>query len=223
MVGKVPLQRRSGDDTVSLGGDSGQVEPSAASPRERIVSTAYDLFSRHGLRAIGVDRIIAEADVAKTTLYRHFRSKDDLVLAVLNRREEIWVEEWLLHARGRSPEEQLLAIFDAFDEWFREGEYEGSLFVNSLLESHDRTSQVGAASVTALAKIRSMIRGLAEEAGFRDAQAFAAQWQLLMLGSIVQAAEGEAEAALRARDIGMLLIEREGLGATDGAEGVRAR
>jgi AcrR family transcriptional regulator len=208
---------------VSRGSDSGRVEASAGNARERIVSTAYDLFSLHGLRAIGVDRIIAEAGVAKTTLYRHFRSKDDLVLAVLSRREEIWVEGWLLHARGLTPEGQLLAIFDTFDEWFREEEYEGSLFVNSLLEAHDRTSPVGAASVTALANIRSLVRRLAEQAGVRDAPTFAAQWQLLMLGSIVQAAEGEAEAAHRARDIGVLLIQREGLDAADAGARTQAR
>jgi AcrR family transcriptional regulator len=208
---------------VSLGSDSGQVEASAAGARERIISTAYDLFSVHGLRAIGVDRIVAEAGVAKTTLYRHFRSKDDLVIAVLSSREEIWVEGWLLQGRGRTPEGQLLAIFDTFDEWFRTPVYEGSLFVNSLLETHDRTGRVGAASVMALAEIRSLVCRLAEEAGVRDAHTFAAKWQLLMLGSIVQAVEGEPEAARRARDIGALLIERELLGATDRAASTQAR
>jgi AcrR family transcriptional regulator len=201
---------------VSLGSDSGQVEASPAGARERIVSTAYDLFSLHGVRGTGVDRIIAAAGVAKTTFYRHFPSKDALVLAVLKRREEVWFEGWLLHgieARGRTPAEQLLAIFDAFDEWFRQDDYEGCLFTNSLLESHDRTSPIAAASVMGLVRIRALLRRLAEEAGVRDAPSFAAQWQLLMLGSIVQAAEGETEAAQRARDIGVLLIRREGLDA----------
>ena len=211
--------------TVSLGADSGQAEPTADA-RERIVSTAYDLFARHGLRAIGVDRIIAEAGVAKTTLYRHFRSKDDLVLAVLQRRQELWLGGWLLpaiEARGNTPDAQLLAMFDAFDEWFRREDYEGCLFANSLIESHDRMSPVGAESVTRLAHIRAVIRSLAEQAGVRDAHTFAHQWHILLLGSIVQAAEGHAEAAHQARAVAELLIAHEKLGATDSVSQAQAR
>lgn len=211
---------------MSLGSDSGPVEASPAGARERIVSTAYDLFTRHGLRAIGIDRVIAGAGVAKTTLYRHFRSKDDLVLAVLKRREEIWIEGWLLHGiepRGRTPEAQLLAIFDAFDEWFRQAEYEGCFFTNSLIETHDRTSPIGEASAVGLAKVRVLIRSLAEQAGVRDARTFAHQWQILLLGSIIQAAAGNTDAARQARDVGVLLIEHERLGAADRAAGTQAR
>jgi AcrR family transcriptional regulator len=223
-VGWLPNGGRA-DETVRAGSDSGDVAPAAAGARERIISTAYDLFARHGVRAIGVDRIIAEAGVAKTTLYRHFRSKDDLVLAALKRREEVWLEGWLLRsieAPGRTPEEQLLAIFDIFDEWFRRGDYEGCLFANSLIETHDRSSPVGAASVAALANIRAVVRGLAKEAGVRDAHTFARQWQILMLGSIIQASEGDTEAALQARDIAVLLIERERLDPGGPAAWIRA-
>jgi AcrR family transcriptional regulator len=198
-----------------------QIEPSPGA-RERILSTAYDLFARHGIRAIGVDRIISEAGVAKTTLYRHFQSKDDLVIAVLERREEIWLVGWLqprIEALGDSPDGRLLAIFDAFGEWFLEEGYEGCLFVSSLIDAHDRTSPIGAESATRLANIRSLVRTLAEQAGVRDAHAFAHKWQLLMLGSIVQAVEGHPGAAQQARALGELLIEQEGLGAADGAAG----
>src|SRR4029077_15652150 len=68
-------------------------EPSDA--RERIMVVAYDLFCKHGIRAVGVDTIIEQADVAKMTLYRHFGSKDELVLAVLDRREHLWTRDWL--------------------------------------------------------------------------------------------------------------------------------
>src|SRR5438105_1120555 len=59
-------------------------------PRERLLRTAYDLFAAHGILATGIDRIVAEAGVAKMTLYRYFPSKEDLVLAVLDLREEVW-------------------------------------------------------------------------------------------------------------------------------------
>ena len=70
-------------------------ETSVESARERILRTAYELQSRHGLRAVGVDRISEEAGVAKMTLYRHFRSKEELALAVLERREQTWSRGWL--------------------------------------------------------------------------------------------------------------------------------
>ena len=191
---------------------TGDKHTPSAGARERIVSTAYDLFSQYGVQAVGIDRVIAEAGVAKMTLYRHFRSKDDLALAVLERRRELWTKEWLereIEERGETPEGRLLAIFDAFGEWFRQTDYEGCLFVSSLLESHDRTTPVGAASALALADVRSLVLRHAEEAGVPDPELLAHQWQILMSGSIVTAAAGDTEAAERARAVASLLLERK--------------
>ncbi|EUA88336.1 hypothetical protein I551_5236 [Mycobacterium ulcerans str. Harvey] len=82
-----------------------------------------------------------------TTLYRHSATKDDLVLAVLQRREEPWtfgLIEQKSRARGNTPEEQLLAIFDVLHEWFqsRDG-YEGCSFINVLLELGPITRRAG--------------------------------------------------------------------------------
>src|SRR4030095_3672660 len=110
------------------------VEPKA---RERILETAYELFSRRGVRSVGVDEVIERAGVAKATLYRHFQSKDELVLAFLERRERRWTLDWVeAEARigGSTPEEQLLAIFDAFDGWFRRDDFEACSFINVMLE-----------------------------------------------------------------------------------------
>src|SRR5207245_6427395 len=68
---------------------------SHGSARERVLQTAYDLFCRHGVQAIGVDRIVAEAGVAKMTLYKHFRSKQELIVAALDLLEELWMQAWL--------------------------------------------------------------------------------------------------------------------------------
>ncbi|MGB8875125.1 MAG: helix-turn-helix domain-containing protein, partial [Solirubrobacteraceae bacterium] len=105
--------------------------------RDRILETAYELFARHGIQAIGVDEIIRQAGVAKATFYHHFPSKDDLVLEFLNLREERWTLAWIdAEARHRAdtPEEQLLTIFDLFDEWFHREDFEADSFVNVLLE-----------------------------------------------------------------------------------------
>jgi AcrR family transcriptional regulator len=180
--------------------------------RERILHTAYDLFARHGIRAVGVDRIVAESGVAKTTLYRHFVSKDDLVVAVLALREDLWSRDWLqyeVELRGGPASARLLAIFEVFGEWFRTDDYEGCLFMRTLLELGDRTTSPAAASVEALARIHTWLTGLAQEAGVRDPARFAAQWQLVMLGSLAKAATGDTEAAAEARGVASLLLEQE--------------
>jgi AcrR family transcriptional regulator len=179
------------------------------SPRERILASAYDLFSHKGVRAVGVDEVIARAEVAKATLYRHFASKDDLVLAFLQEREQLWTRDWVeaeARRRGETPEGRLLAIFDLFDEWFRRDDFEGCSFINVLLETNDRQTRIGSASAAHLANIRSIIRQLAAEAGLSDPDGFAHSWHILMKGSIVAAGEGDRDAARRAQAMGRLLI-----------------
>jgi AcrR family transcriptional regulator len=178
--------------------------------RERILGTAYELFSRRGIRDVGIDEVIERAGVAKATLYRHFPSKDDLVIAFLELREERWTMAWVeseAKRRGTTPEDQLLAIFGLFDEWFHRDDFEACSFINVLLEMGP-AHRVGQASVRHLASIRSVVRRLAEEAALRDPESFAHSWHILMKGSIVSAAEGDTEAAQRARSMARLLIEQ---------------
>jgi len=184
------------------------------SARERILDTAYELFSRHGTRAVGVDRIIAECGIAKMTLYRNFPSKDDLILAFLERRDELWTRAWLqaeAQRRGSTPAERLLAIFDTFSGWFHQEGFEGCSFINVMLEIDDISNPVRQATVRHLADIRTFVAGLAEEAGIQDPDGFARQWHILMKGSIVSAAEGDLEAAARARQLGGLLLAHHGI------------
>jgi AcrR family transcriptional regulator len=178
--------------------------------RERILESAYDLFAQRGVRAVGIDEVIERAGVAKATLYRHFPSKQDLVLAFLHRREALWTHEFVeaeARRRGSTPEEQLLAIFDVFDEWFRKDDFEGCSFINVLLETADRAQPIGNACALYLENIRAIVRTLAEEAGLRDPEGFAHSWHILMKGSIVAAGEGDHEAAQRGMAMGCLLID----------------
>jgi AcrR family transcriptional regulator len=184
------------------------VEPAA---RERILESAYDLFSRKGVRAVGVEEVIERAAVAKATLYRHFPSKDDLVLAFLRRREEVWTHGWVeaeARRRGASPEDRLLAIFDLFDEWFHRDDFEGCAFINVLLETANLKHPIGRASAEHLENIRGILGTLADEAELRDPDEFAKSFHILMKGSIVQAGEGDLEAAARAKEMGRDLIEK---------------
>ena len=182
--------------------------------RDRILETAYDLFSRHGIRAVGVDRIVAESGVAKMSLYRHFPSKDDLVLTFLQERERRWTNDWLraeVESRGATAGQRMLAIFDVFGEWFLIEDFEGCSFINVLLEFDDRSYRVRQASVEHLSNIREFLRELAADAGAGDSDALAHQWHILMKGSIVAAGEGDHLAARRAREIGHLLLDREAI------------
>ncbi len=180
--------------------------------RERILDTSYELFSRNGIRAVGVDRVVAESGVAKMTLYRNFPSKDELVLEFLRRREERWTKAWLqdeVERRADDPAERLLAIFDVFDPWFRQDDFEGCSFINVLLEVTDPTSPLRRASIVHLENIRSFLQDLAVGAGVADPDDFARRWHILMKGSIVAAAEGDTEAARRAQATGKLLLANE--------------
>src|SRR2546430_780374 len=141
-----------------------------AGARERILDASYELFSQRGIRAVGVNEVIERAGVATATLYRHFPSKDELVLAFLALREQRWTKDFVEAGainRGTDPEERLLAIFDVFDEWFHRDAFEACSFINVLLEMGPE-HPAGGACVWHLEQIRSIVRGLADEAGLRD-------------------------------------------------------
>jgi AcrR family transcriptional regulator len=185
-----------------------------ASARERIDRTAYELFSRHGIRAVGVDTISARSGVAKMTLYRHYPSKDELALAFLRRREELWTRSWLqkeVERRARTPAGRLLAVFDVFDKWFRRSDFEGCSFVKVLLEHADPGHPVRKAAKAHIETVRAFLRELAADAGVRDAAGFARQMQMVMMGSIVAAYAGDRDAARRAKEMGLLLLARAGI------------
>ena len=186
------------------------VAPLAGSARERILAAAYDLFSRRGIRAVGTDEVIDRAGVARATLYRHFATKNDLVLAVLQRREELWtyglIEEQS-RQRGSTPEEQLLAIFDVMHDWFQLSDrYEGCSFINVLLEL-GAEHPVGKACIAHIEHVRDIVRRRAVAAGLTDVEDFAWSWHILMKGAIILAAVGDRDAALRARKMASALIE----------------
>ena len=96
-------------------------------PVDRILATAYELFSRRGIRDVGVNELISSSGVSKATFYRHFPSKDALVLAFLELRDQVWTVDLIVaeaSRRGNTPEERLLAVFDVFGDWFQREDFE---------------------------------------------------------------------------------------------------
>lgn len=184
-------------------------EQAGTDARERIVRTAYELFMSNGLTAVGVDRIVADAGVAKTTLYRHFRSKDDLIAEVIERHQQLWLRDWLepeTRDRVESPAERLLAVFETLGDWFGDENFQGCLFINSLVETHDRSSVVRLAFMKAIEAVYAFLEQLAVEAGARQPARLAQQVHLLVRGAIVAATEGRDDAVQEAREAARQLV-----------------
>ena len=178
-----------------------------SSARQRILDTSFELFAQRGIRDVGVDELIAKSGVAKATFYKHFRTKDELALAYLQR----WYEERssAIEAAVRRHESSdtpaLLSVFDVFDEWFRQGSSEVSSFLHVMMEMGP-DHPLGRASMDYLARTREQLADLARAAGIDDPEGFAWSCHILLKGSIVAAAEGDAHAAERARRMAALLI-----------------
>ncbi|WP_246036389.1 TetR/AcrR family transcriptional regulator [Sinomonas susongensis] len=193
---------------MGIGEKAVQAEHRAGNARERILAAAYELFARRGIRDVGVDELILASGAAKATFYKHFRSKDQVVLAYLEqwyRERHAAIEEAVARHGGRNGA-AVLTIFDVFDDWFRQGLVQVSTFLHVMMEMGP-AHPLGQASIHYLDRTREQISGLAAAAGLDDPSGFAWSIHILVKGAIVAAAEGDAHAAERARSMAVLLIE----------------
>ncbi len=181
-----------------------------SSRRDHLVDTALTLFCRDGFHATGIDRIVAESGVAKMTLYKHFRSKDELILATLRRRDERF-RNWFMRAverRTDEPRGRLTAIFDALEEWFGGNDFTGCMFINASAEFARSDDPIHAAAAEHKRLMLAYVRGLAEAAGADDADALAHGLTLLAEGAIVMAyVAGDRRAARHAKAAARTLVE----------------
>jgi len=177
--------------------------------RQRILETADRLFYQEGVRAVGIDRIIAEANVAKMTLYTHFRSKDDLILAVLKHRERGVLEFFrsAMERHGKKTKNSLRAFFAALKEWFESSDFRGCAFQNAAVELAD-PAHPGTQFVRGhKQRFSEFLRGLVEEAVGKTAAKVASAVDLLVEGAVVTAViQGKADAADIARDTALKLV-----------------
>ncbi|MCA9286392.1 MAG: TetR family transcriptional regulator, partial [Phycisphaerales bacterium] len=160
----------------------------ASGTREKLIQTAHDLFYLEGFHTVGLDRIIADVGVTKTTFYNHFPSKDDLIVEVLRWHDGWWQETFRRMLRrhgGDTPRGQLLAVPDALGELFGGATYNGCMFVNVAVQfplPHDPAHQMAAAHKAAMEDILREISGYA---GARDALALAKELSLILEGAYV--------------------------------------
>ncbi len=181
----------------------------AVSRRDHLVDTALEIFRRDGFHATGIDKILAEAGVAKMTLYNHFRSKDELILAVLRRRDERF-RHWFVRAverRATTPRERLLAIFDAHEEWFGQSDFTGCTFINAAAEYAAQDDPIHALSAENKRLVEGYVRELAEAAEAADPETLARGLMLLAEGATALAhVTGAPDWARHARAAADVLI-----------------
>jgi AcrR family transcriptional regulator len=183
---------------------------STSAAKQRLLETADRLFYREGFRAVGIDRLIAEAGVAKMTLYTYFPSKDDLIVAVLQYREAqvlaFFRAAMVRHATRTK--DSLRAFFAALKEWFESPGFRGCAFQNAAVELADPAHAGTQVVRDHKRRFADLLRGLVEEAAGPSAATLAPAIALLVEGAIVTAViQGTSEAAEVARDAALQLVE----------------
>jgi AcrR family transcriptional regulator len=176
--------------------------------RDRILDTASRLFYARGIRAVGVDVIIAEAGVAKATFYKYFPAKDDLVVAYLDRVDGIWTGQLHAAAEGAGPEpaDQLVGMFDALTSACRRDGYRGCAFINAAVEAMPGTP-VHERTVAHKRAVLAWVRGLAVGAGAGDPDALARALTLLLDGGLASGAlDADPMAAVHAASSARALV-----------------
>ena len=182
----------------------------AAETREHVLAVAHELFYWHGIRATGVDTIAAEAEVAPTTLYRLFASKDDLIAAYIERADGLY-REWMTAATAPDigpPRERILALFDALAEQVQPQRCRGCPFLMALAEFPDPQLPAHAGAVATKAWVRGRLRELTAAMAVGDPEALADQLAVVMEGVYASAqALGAGGPARRARALAETLID----------------
>ncbi|MFG0275875.1 MAG: TetR/AcrR family transcriptional regulator [Phycisphaerales bacterium] len=181
-----------------------------ASARDRLVDAALDLFQREGFHATGIDRILSKAGVARMTLYNHFKSKDELILAALRRADERF-RNWFMQEverRATKPRERLLALFDVLADWHRRPEFHGCVFGGAASEFADAGNPIQGVCAEHKRLMVHFVRTLASDAGAPDPDALAQQLCLLMDGATAQATVcAERESAQVAARVARAVID----------------
>jgi AcrR family transcriptional regulator len=184
----------------------------AVTTRDKLIDAAHTMFYRDGFHGVGIDRILDQVGVTKTTFYNHFECKEDLMLAVLNRHDTWWRETFSRKLRefgGDTAKGQLLAAFDVVDELFHTDGFNGCIFINVSVEFpllHDPVHQAAARHKAAMGEI---LRELASFAGAKDARALAEELSVVLEGTYVtQHISGDAAAAEVGRRVATGVVER---------------
>ena len=184
-----------------------------AAKREHLIEVAGALFNQYGYRATGIDQVIEASGVAKTTMYRHFGSKEELIVAVLNRIDEEFRNRLrdFVDSAARHPRDRLIASFDFLGDWFVARDFYGCPFVNAAGEYSDRGSPVFHAAVLHKRLMVAYFEELAHAAQFAEPKRIAEEINLLHEGAIAVAhVTGDANVARTAKGAAARLLADAG-------------
>ena len=167
-----------------------ELPPPPKTGRERLLAAAIELFYRRGFNAVGIDQVIESAGVAKTTFYKHFEGKDELVLAAVQRRDEWESQAWTRAVQklaGDDPARQLLAMLDVMDVWFNDPDFRGCMFISAASEFPNPHDPIHQAAAAYKQQTRDRRRDLARAAGADavGAEIFADCYTALIEGALV--------------------------------------
>ena len=184
-----------------------------SSKREQLIKAAMELFAKNGIHATGIDAIVENSGVTKKTLYAHFRSKEELVLAVLRHYDGQFRHSFRrqVEAKARTPHARLLAIFDVAETWFKQNNFYGCLFINTVGEHSDPDTTLRNVCGDFKRMMEGFILDLCVKSGSRNPEQLAEELALLLEGAIVTAQVSQKpEAAKIAKRVAAVLIEKQG-------------
>lgn len=187
------------------------INPPTATARDRLIDTAISLFNRYGFHATGVDRIVAVARVAKKTLYAHFPSKEDLILAALSRKRAAFADKFLpqILAASSDPKERLMALFELAKGWFQDPDFFGCIFINAAVEYSEPSHPINACAREFKNLLRNFVREQAVAGGASDPDILADQVALLFEGATTVAqVQARPDAASTAKVIAEQLVDQ---------------
>lgn len=182
----------------------------AASKREILVETALELFCKEGFHATGIDRILSDSGVAKMTLYNHFKSKDELILAALRLRDERFRNSFMqnVERKTKDPTKRLLALFDVLADWCGCKDFCGCPFINASAEFAGQEDPIHQAAAEHKRLMLNYIRQLAAAAKVENPDVLAEQLCLLLNGVVVSVqVTGDCKINKSARSAAEILIK----------------
>ncbi|MEJ8474145.1 TetR/AcrR family transcriptional regulator [Roseibium algae] len=181
------------------------------SKRDELVREALKVFYQGGFHATGMDALVVATGISKTTMFKHFSSKEELILAVLRLRDENF-RNWIIRRTselGRTPREQLLALFDVLAEWFAEPDFRGCMFIKASAEYQEPDHPVHVQSAEHKRLLFNYVRSLAIAAGALKPDSIARQLLLLKEGAIVAKHMGyEDDPASDAKSAARILLSQ---------------
>ncbi len=157
--------------------------------RDELVRKALEVFYRDGFHATGMDKLVVETGVSKTSMYKHFRTKEELILAALRLRDENF-RNWFVRRiedLSETPAGQLIASFDVLKEWFEEDKYRGCMFIKAGAEYQEKDHPIHVQAAEHKRLLLDYMTELCRKAGVRDPESLGCQLLLLQEGAIVTA------------------------------------